>query len=54
LSGKTISASVTSSEHTNAKRGIAKDVRGAKKYLNSRTRFHENAALNKLVTTEAV
>lgn len=39
----------TCGDHTNAKRGIAKDKRGAKKYVNSRTRFHENAATKKLI-----
>lgn len=39
---------VTCGDHTNAKRGIAKDRRGAKKYVRSRTRFHENAAVRKL------
>lgn len=45
LSDRTVSAVVNCSEHTNGKRGIAKDRKGAKKYMNSRTRFHENAAL---------
>ncbi len=30
-------------------RGMAKDVRGAKKYVNSRFRFHENQATKKLI-----
>lgn len=42
------SKAVTCGDHTNAKRGIAKDRRGAKKFVNSRTRFHENAATRKL------
>lgn len=49
LSDRTVSAkAVTCGDHTNAKRGIAKDRRGAKKFVNSRTRFHENAATLKL------
>lgn len=49
LSDKVVSASATSGDHTNGKRGIARDRKGAKKFLNSRQRFHENAALKKLV-----
>lgn len=49
LSDRSVSAiAVTCGDHTNAKRGIAKDKRGAKKYVNSRIRFHENAAVKKL------
>ena len=53
LSGKTIRASSTSGDHTNGKHGIAKDRRGAKKFIRTRTRFHENAATRKLLTEEA-
>ena len=49
LSDTSISASATCGDHTNGKRGIAKDVRGAKKFINSRHRFHENQALKKVV-----
>lgn len=49
LSDRSVSASVTCGDHTNGKRGIARDRRGAKKYINSRSRFHENAALKRLV-----
>ena len=49
LADRFIAASATCGDHTNGKRGIAKDVRGAKKFVNSRLRFHENAALKKLV-----
>lgn len=49
LSGKMIAAGCTSGDHTNGKRGIAKDRRGAKRYLNSRTRCNENMALQKIV-----
>lgn len=51
LSDRSVSASVTCGDHTNGKRGIARDRRGAKKYINSRCRFHENAALKRLVNT---
>lgn len=53
LSGRAVGAGVTSGDHTNGKRGIAKDRRGAKKYLNSRTRFHENKALQCVVSEVA-
>lgn len=33
---------------SNGNRGMAKSVRGAKKYVNSRFRFHENAATRRL------
>lgn len=33
----------------NGHRGMAKAVRGAKKYVRSRTRFHENSATKKLI-----
>lgn len=49
LSDRFVAASATCGDHTNGKRGIAKDLRGAKKYVNSRTRFHENGALKKIV-----
>jgi hypothetical protein len=51
LSDHSVSALVTCGDHTNGKRGIAKDRRGAKKYLNSRTRFHENGATKRLAAT---
>lgn len=48
ISGVAVGAGATSGDHTNGKRGIAKDRRGAKKFINSRSRFHENAATKKL------
>lgn len=48
LSDRIVSAYATSGDHTNGKRGIARDVAGAKKYVRSRTRFHENAATRKI------
>jgi len=53
LSGRLISACATTGDHANGKRGIARDVRGAKKYVRSRTRFHENAATKKLAAMAA-
>lgn len=35
-------------DFSNGNRGMAKSVRGAKKFVNSRIRFHENAAIRKL------
>lgn len=52
MSDRIVSAGVTASDHTNGKRGIAKDRRGAKKFINSRARFHENAALKRLLATQ--
>lgn len=49
LSDKSISAFVCSGEHINGKRGIARDVRGAKKYIRSRSRFHEKSALKRII-----
>lgn len=49
LSGRSVNAHVTCGDHTNGKRGIAKDRRGAKKFLHSRGRFHEKMALQKMV-----
>lgn len=49
LSDRSVCASATCGDHTNGKRGIARDRRGAKKYINSRSRFHENAALKRIV-----
>lgn len=48
LSDTIIMACATCGDHTNGKRGIAKDVKGAKKFVNSRHRFHENQALKKM------
>lgn len=50
LSDKIISAGVTCGDHTNGKRGIARDRKGAKKYIRSRTRFHENAATKRIIS----
>lgn len=47
LADRTIGASI-SPEFSNGHRGQAKAVAGAKKYVRTRTRFHENAATRKL------
>jgi hypothetical protein len=44
---KQIGASI-SNDFTNGHRGMAKAVRGAKKFVRSRTRFHENAETKKM------
>jgi len=36
-------------DFSNGNRGMAKSVRGAKKFVNSRFRFHENAATRRMV-----
>lgn len=47
IAGIAVSASADF-EFTDGNRGMAKSVRGAKKYVNSRTRFHENAETRRL------
>ncbi|MDT8925261.1 hypothetical protein RBE51_20925 [Pseudomonas taiwanensis] len=49
LSDREVSAYATCTSHTNGKRGIARDKRGAKKYVRSRARFHEHQALARLI-----
>lgn len=39
-------------DSSNGNRGMAKSVRGAKKFVNSRFRFHENAATRRLAEGE--
>lgn len=52
LSDRTISACATLGDtHTlSAKKRTRKNVAGAKKYVRTRTRFHENAATSKLAS----
>jgi hypothetical protein len=47
LAGKQIGASI-GNDFTNGHRGMAKAVKGAKKFVRTRVRFHENAATKKL------
>jgi len=47
LSGGSVFAFVTHS-FSNGNRGMAKAVRGAKKFVRSRVRFHENRAAERL------
>lgn len=47
LSDRQIGASI-GNDFTNGHRGMAKAVKGAKKFVRSRTRFHENAETRKL------
>jgi hypothetical protein len=49
LADRKISAGATTGDHTNGKRGIARDKAGAKKYRASRSRFHEGMALKRLI-----
>ncbi|WP_410950992.1 hypothetical protein [Pseudomonas sp. S1(2024)] len=49
LSDREVTAYATCTSHTNGKRGIARDKCGAKKFVNSRARFHERQALARLV-----
>jgi len=48
LAGKAVDAHIAN-DFTNGNRGMAKAVRGAKKFVRSRTRFHENTATRNLV-----
>ena len=48
LADKTISATI-GNDFCNGHRGMAKAIKGAKKFVRSRTRFHENQATRKLV-----
>lgn len=48
----TIGACATTDDHTNGKHGIARDRRGAKKFVHSRTRFHAKAAIQKILSSE--
>jgi hypothetical protein len=48
FSDKMIGASVCH-EYSQSHRGMAKAVRGAKKYIRTRVRFHENAATKKMM-----
>lgn len=47
LSGIVVSA-MADFDFTDGNRGMARSVRGAKKYVNSRVRHHENAATRRL------
>ena len=52
FSDKSVWASI-SNDFTNGHRGMAKAVRGAKKYVRSRKRFHDKATLKQLVCNDA-
>jgi hypothetical protein len=52
LSDRTVGAIASAGDSTNGKHGIAQKRRGAKKFVRSRTRFHENSAVRKLITEE--
>jgi hypothetical protein len=47
LKGERFSASVPN-DFTNGRRGMAKAVKGAKKFVRTRVRFHENAETRRL------
>lgn len=48
LSDRKIAATI-GNDFSNGNRGMAKAVRGAKKYVRSRVRFHENQAVRKMM-----
>lgn len=49
LADKSIGAGI-GNDFTDGHRGMARSVKGAKKYVNSRIRFHENAATKKMIS----
>jgi hypothetical protein len=49
LSDKVIGAYAFDGDACCGKRGVRRDRRGAKKFINSRVRFHEKMALSKMV-----
>lgn len=51
LADKSIGAGI-GNDFANGHRGMAKAVKGAKKFVRSRVRFHENASTKKLVHEE--
>jgi len=48
LSGKAISAGAVNGDATDGAKGVRKSRAGAKKFIHSRTRHHEDAALKKI------
>jgi len=54
LADRTISAEayIWDTQYVSAHKRARKNVAGAKKFVRSRTRFHENAAIRNLETTE--
>jgi len=50
LSGKHVGAGI-GNDFTDGHRGMARAVKGAKKFVRSRIRFHENAATRKLASS---
>jgi hypothetical protein len=44
----------TGNDWTNGHRGMARDVAGAKKYIRTRIRFHDKAALRKRIEEETM
>lgn len=53
LSGERIGAGI-GNDFVNGHRGMAAAVRGAKKFVRTRVRFHENAATRRLASEDAV
>ena len=51
LADRTVGAGI-GNDFSNGHRGMAKAMSGAKKYVRSRIRFHENAATKKLPTSD--
>lgn len=48
LSGRKINASSVNGDATDGAKGVRKDRAGAKKFIHSRTRLHEGAALKRI------
>jgi hypothetical protein len=51
FSGRAFGASI-GNDFTDGHRGMARAVRGAKKFVNSRRRFHERMTLHRLVAED--
>lgn len=43
LADMVVTAGASTHDQTDGKHGVAKNIRGAKKFVRSRVRFHENA-----------
>ena len=52
LADVSVGASANVHDTTNGKHGVAKNIRGAKKFVISRVRFHENSRTRELAREE--
>lgn len=54
LADKSIGASANIHHGTDGKHGVARNIRGAKKFVRSRVRFHENAITRAMMMEEVI